>query len=172
MSSSYGKPSNRTNDMFAKTTSSINECLSQFNDFTFAINEVCNQASMFGRSLQVLEDMTVPEIIGEQQKIMHPKKFKNSSHLTDSLDTFTKCDSGKSFVLTIISQDFSFNFRIMMSFSDKIKLEATVTFENFIVQAIVPSNSEIKGINEHNRLVASWNFEIHVKFKFYLLIAK
>jgi hypothetical protein len=81
----------KTVNIFSNTTNSINECLKQFNDFTFAINEVCNQASMFGRSLQSLEDLTIPEIIGgEQAKKTPSKKFKSGAHLTDSLDTFSK----------------------------------------------------------------------------------
>lgn len=85
------KQSNKSHDIFANTTNSINECLKQFNDFTYAINEVCNQASMFGRSLQSLEEMKNPEIIGGAQTNMIPStRMNGSAHLTDSLDTFAK----------------------------------------------------------------------------------
>jgi hypothetical protein len=43
--------------------------------------------------------------------------------------------------------------RIMMSFSERIRIEAIDTFDNFIVQAVAPSAAELKGIHEHNRLI-------------------
>lgn len=39
----------------------------------------------------------------------------------------------------------------MMSYSERIKNEAIDSFDNFIVQAILPNPDEIKGIQEHNR---------------------
>lgn len=39
-----------------------------------------------------------------------------------------------------------------MSFSEKIKNEALDSFENFVIQALLPTDDEIKGIQEHNRL--------------------
>lgn len=39
----------------------------------------------------------------------------------------------------------------MLSFSERIRNEAIDKFDNFIIQAIAPSNEEIKGIVEHNR---------------------
>lgn len=76
---------------YESTKSAINESLKQFTDFTNAINEVCNQANVFGRSLQSLEDMSVPEIIGSDQVQKVPShRMKNNGLLQDSLDTFSK----------------------------------------------------------------------------------
>lgn len=76
---------------YENTKSAINESLKQFTDFTNAINEVCNQANVFGRSLQTLEEMCVPEIIGSEQVQKIPSnRMKNSGLLLDSLDTFSK----------------------------------------------------------------------------------
>lgn len=78
-------------DIYESTKFTINESLNQFNDFANSINEVCNQASLIARSLQSLGDMVIPELIGmEQVKKAPPRKFKNSAHLMDSLDTFSK----------------------------------------------------------------------------------
>lgn len=93
MASSFPKQSNssRKHDIYDNTKFAINECLKQFNDFTNCINEVCNQASLFGRSLQSLEDIALPEIVGAQQlKLTQSRQFKNSAYLMDSLDTFSK----------------------------------------------------------------------------------
>lgn len=135
MASNFPKSSRKPVDIYAETTNAINESLKQFNDFTAAINEVCKQASIFGRSLQSLEDITVPEVVGGEQAQIQLKKpssqkFTNSAHLSDSLVTFSK---------------------IMMSFSEKLKNETIDTFDNFIVQAITPNNEEIRGVHEHNR---------------------
>lgn len=76
---------------YDNTKFAITECLKQFSEFTNAINEVCNHASVFGRTLQSLEEMTVPEIIGNQQVQKIPSsKIKSSALLLDSLDTFSK----------------------------------------------------------------------------------
>ena len=82
-------------DVYENTTSSITTINQQFHDFAAAINEVCNQASLFGRSLQSLEDLTIPEIIGSGQVNFKPKKlsthkFTSSEHLSDSFVTFAK----------------------------------------------------------------------------------
>lgn len=86
-------PNNKSSKFqsYESTKSAIHESLKQFTDFTNAINEVCNQANVFGRSLQVLEDMSVPEIIGSDQIPKVPSnRMKNSGLLLDSLDTFSK----------------------------------------------------------------------------------
>lgn len=91
MDSTFTETSHKQNDIFADKTDLINECLNQFNEFTFTINEVCNHATNFGRTLQALENITVPEVIGGDQVNKAPsKRIKNSAHLTDSLDTFAK----------------------------------------------------------------------------------
>lgn len=77
-------------EIYMNTKLAINECLKQFSDFSNAFNEVCNQATMFGRCLQSLEDIVVPVIIGSAQVTTPPKKYNFSSHLLDSLDTFNK----------------------------------------------------------------------------------
>lgn len=77
-------------EIYRNTKLAINECLKQFSEFSNAINEVCNQATMFGRCLQSLEDVVVPAIIGSEQVIAPPKKYNSSSHLSDSLDTINK----------------------------------------------------------------------------------
>ena len=118
---------------YENTNFAIKECLKQFSDFTNAINEVCNLANVFGRSLQSLEQMSAPEIIGGRQiQKMQLNKFKNTPLLLDSLDTFCK---------------------IMLAFSDKIKTDAIDKFDNFIMQVVVPTSDEIEGVIEHNRFV-------------------
>jgi hypothetical protein len=77
---------------YQSTKLAISECLKQFNDFTNCMNEVCNQANLLGRSLQSLEELAMPELIGRDQVTMksQPNIFKKSTHLADSLDTFSK----------------------------------------------------------------------------------
>lgn len=78
-------------DVYDNKKFAINECLKQFNDLTNALNEVCNQANMFGRCLQSLEELTMPEIVGQKRvKKIYSAKFNRSAHLVDSLDTFSK----------------------------------------------------------------------------------
>jgi hypothetical protein len=90
MATSFKNPRNKTN-IFASKKLAINDCLLQFNDLSNAIIEVCNVATHFGRSLQSLEELAMPEIIGsEQVKQAQSKKFNRSAHLMDSLDTFNK----------------------------------------------------------------------------------
>lgn len=58
----------------------------------------------------------------------------------------------------------------MMSFSERIKGEAIDSFDNFIVQAILPNDDEIKGIQEHNGFVKrnlslkAFNYKIWFNF--------
>lgn len=40
-----------------------------------------------------------------------------------------------------------------MSFSERIKKEAVSRFDNFIMQAVLPNDDQIIGIQEHNRFV-------------------
>ena len=54
----------------------------------------------------------------------------------------------------------------MMSFSEKIKIEAIDSFDNFIVQAVLPNDDEIKGIHEHNRS-DNWHFLMSFYFNFF-----
>lgn len=139
---------------YENTKFAINECLKQFSEFTNAINEVCNQASVFGRSLQSLEEMSAPEIIGSQQVQLIPlNKFKNTPLLLDSLDTFCKWASINHLTDFFFTDSAAVFHRIMLSFSEKIKNEAIDKFDNFIVQAVAPSGDEVKGILEHNRSV-------------------
>lgn len=82
--------SNKTN-IYANTKAAISLALKQFHDFTNALNEVCNQASVLGRSLQSLNELSNPEIIGGEQLQKEPtRRFKSGAHLMDSLDTFAK----------------------------------------------------------------------------------
>lgn len=94
MASSFPKQSNssRKHDIYETTKISINECLKQFCDFTNCINEVCNQASLIVRSLQSLEKVVIPEVVGTHQppELNPSTKFHNSAYLMDSLDTFSK----------------------------------------------------------------------------------
>lgn len=79
-------------DIYENTKFSINECLKQFNEFTNCLNEVCNQASLLGRSLQSLDDIVIPEVIGATQtKLLNrSKRFESSAYLMDALDAFSK----------------------------------------------------------------------------------
>ncbi|CRK86659.1 CLUMA_CG000495, isoform A [Clunio marinus] len=118
---------------FVNTTNAVETCLKQFDEFTNSLNEVCNQASLLSRSLKSLEEFVMPEIIGrENVEKMPSSNFKSSEHLMDSLVTFSK---------------------IMMSFSERIKCEALDSFDDFIVQAVLPRDDEVKGILEHNRQI-------------------
>lgn len=77
-------------DIYQNTKLAIDESLKQFSDFSKLIEEVCNQARLIGRSLQSLEDVVVPEIIGQKQvRKVSSRKFKNNALLMDSLDTFS-----------------------------------------------------------------------------------
>lgn len=55
-----------------------------------------------------------------------------------------------------------------MSFSEKIKSEALESFEDFVIQALLPTDDEIKGIQEHNRLdnwkLCNWHTAFHFFF--------
>jgi hypothetical protein len=93
MSSTTPQPSKK-HDMYENLTGSIKQARKQFQDFTNAINDVCNQARFLGQSLQTLEDL-IPEIVGGEQvsfqgKKPSERKFSDSAHLTDSLVTFSK----------------------------------------------------------------------------------
>lgn len=87
---SYKKQPPTKDEIYTNTKLAINECLKQFSDFSNAINEVCSQATMFGRCLQSLEDLVVPVIIGSEQVTTPTRKYNRSSHLLDSLDTINK----------------------------------------------------------------------------------
>lgn len=143
----------QTPEFYETTKSAIDDCLKQFNGLTNSLNEVSNQASLLGRSLQVLEDMTAPYNIGDEQVKKNPtRKFKYSAPLNDALDTFSKWELRKLFTILKLKELCSIH-RILITYSEKIKNEAVDSFDNFIIQAILPSEDEIKAVHEHNRSV-------------------
>lgn len=87
-------------EIYETTKNAIDECLKQFNGLTNSLNEVCNQASLLGRSLTALEDMTFPENVGDEQvKKFSTRKLKYSAPLNDALDTFSKWELRKLFII-------------------------------------------------------------------------
>lgn len=93
MASSHPIPTgvNGKFDIYESRKLVIDESLKHFSELTQALDEVCNQASLVGRSLHALEDLVIPEIIGKDQiKKVPSQKFKTSAHLMDTLDTFSK----------------------------------------------------------------------------------
>lgn len=91
MTSAIPKRKDSKTEIYENTKAAINDCLKQFNSLTNSLNDVCNQASLLGKSLQSLEEFTIPEIVGDEQvKKVPSRKFKYSAPLTDALDTFSK----------------------------------------------------------------------------------
>lgn len=70
----------------------ISESIKHFNELTNSINEVCRNANRFASSLQSLEDVAMPEVIGSSTYLKVPKKkiFDSTEHLIETLDTFTQ----------------------------------------------------------------------------------
>lgn len=90
MASGYTAPTGRESPLMDKKLA-INDCLKQFRDVSDAFNELCKLTALFGRSLQSVEDLVMPDIIGSGPVLsIPPKKYSAGDHLTNSLDTINK----------------------------------------------------------------------------------
>lgn len=73
------------------TKHAINECIKQLNEFTNSVNEVCNRANLFVHSLQALENVASPEVIGSSMNLKSPKKiFDSTGHLCEIFHTLSE----------------------------------------------------------------------------------
>lgn len=72
-----------------------------------------------------------------------------------TVDEFVRIVRQVSFSVHICScfDEFLYLNSVMAMFTEKIKKDAIDSFDNFIIQAVLPGDEEIKGIVEHNRLV-------------------
>lgn len=70
----------------------MRESIKKLNELTESLNEVCKCANQFALSLQSLEDIAMPEVIGNKMYLKVPKKkiFDNTGHLMETLTTFTE----------------------------------------------------------------------------------
>lgn len=77
---------------YETTKHTINESIKHFNEFTNSINEVCKHATLFARSLQSLEEVAMPEVIGSSTylKVSKKKIFDPTEHLVETLETLAK----------------------------------------------------------------------------------
>lgn len=72
------------NNVYESTKLAINECIKQLNEFTNSLNEVCNRANLLAQSLQSLENVATPEVIGSSTYLKAPKNiFDCSAHLCE-----------------------------------------------------------------------------------------
>lgn len=90
MASGYTAPTGRGKSPLMDKKLAINDCLKQFRDVSDAFNEVCKLTALFGRSLQSVEDLVVPDVIGSGLLSIPPKKYNAGDHLANSLDTINK----------------------------------------------------------------------------------
>lgn len=71
-------------NVYENTKDAINECIKQLNEFTSALNEVCNRANSVALALQSLECFVTPEVIGSSLHFKEPKKiFDSTGHLCE-----------------------------------------------------------------------------------------
>ena len=72
------------NNVYESTKLAINECIKQLNEFTNSLNEVCNRANLLAHSLQSLENVATPEVIGSSMYLKAPKNiFDSAEHLCE-----------------------------------------------------------------------------------------
>lgn len=72
------------NNVYESTKLAINECIKQLNEFTNSLNEACNRANLLAHSLQSLENVATPEVIGSSMHHKAPKNiFDSSEHLCE-----------------------------------------------------------------------------------------
>lgn len=72
------------NNVYESTKLAINECIKQLNEFTNSLNETCNRANLLAHSLQSLENVATPEVVGSSMHLKAPKNiFDSAEHLCE-----------------------------------------------------------------------------------------
>lgn len=86
------KPQLKKANTYENTKHAIDESIKHFNEFTNSINDVCKYANRFASSLQSLEDVAMPQVLGSSTylKVQKKKIFDRSEHLIETLDTLAK----------------------------------------------------------------------------------
>jgi hypothetical protein len=66
----------------------INNCIKRLNEFTNSLNEMCRRTNSLACSLQSLENVAEPEVIGKSLFLRVPKKiFDAAEHLKEVTQT-------------------------------------------------------------------------------------
>lgn len=83
-SSSTTQQQQQKSNVYETTKFAINECIKQLNEFTNSLNEVCNRANLVALSLQSLENVVSPEVIGSSVHFKAQKNiFDSTGHLCE-----------------------------------------------------------------------------------------
>lgn len=90
-SSSQPQQKSNNDDVYEGKKLAVDECIKQLNEFTNSLNEVCHRANSLALSMQSLENVISPEVIGSSMHFRAPKNiFDSTGHLCEIVHTMRK----------------------------------------------------------------------------------